>query len=86
MDFKGCSVELLLDGGVSNKNGVRQIRGNQIMACQCFATKLQTEGQPSQAEEQPELLIGLDARDDLSEERAQPSEDLEVLLRKENSN
>ena len=54
------------------------------MAWQCFAVKLQAEGQPSQTEVQPKLSIGLDACDDLIEERAQPIEDLlDVPLRRE---
>ena len=71
----------------SIKNGVGQIKGNQAMAQQCFAAKLKAEGQPTQAEVQLELPMGLDARDDLIEQHAQPTEDLlDVLLRKEDLN
>ncbi|XP_073111721.1 uncharacterized protein [Elaeis guineensis] len=63
--------------------GVEQVRGNQAIAQQCFATKLQAKEQP--AVPQPELPIGLDACHDLAREHARPSEDLvEVYLGKEN--
>ncbi|KAG1355168.1 hypothetical protein COCNU_07G012800 [Cocos nucifera] len=66
----------------STTNGVRKIRGNQTVARQCFAAKLQAE---DQVKIQPELPIGLDARDDLIEDRVQPSDELlEISLRKKN--
>ena len=56
----------------STEHGFGIVRDDQMVARECLATRLEEV----EEEDQLELPMGLDAREELIDERAQPSEDL----------